>query len=631
MLRAKTKTARVLSLGLLVSGLAMIAIGFEGGEESHRSSTAAPVPPRGKMGQDLFLAIDHRDVAAVQSLLDKGADPNSRNGLEMTPLHIAAASYQPEVVQALLKAGASFDMNTNYGTPLAFAAMTGNAAGVDTLLAKGAKVNTRRNDGTTVLMMACNSGSPQVVSELIKRKANVNAKNDSQSTALIYAARNGHTEVGEMLIKAGASIEAADEEGQTPLMTAAMRGNTAFVNMLLKHKAKVNSRNIQGQTALILATAYGDNTEIVKSLLKAGADQNIRDKRNRTASAFATARGYKSAALLKKPSASDVAAIKIPQTPKASVASSLKALESSMNRFTQRATCISCHHEGLGRMLTASAKDRGFSIDKNLQKIQAARVDGAATALKPLHEMALKSDEAMKQVPLIEMNEVTSGYTWLMAGMGAQKEPANPARAAMASVLAKQQSPEGFWSFSLPRVPMQSSFFTLTALSVQAINTYGSKANSEEFADQVARAKNWMLAAPAKNIDDLAFRVLGLKWSKATAAEMQSSISELKKHQHADGGWGQEPGMASDAYGTGLALYALHNGGGMSVSDPVYKRGVQYLLRTQDSDGTWFVTKRALPANNYLNTDYPHAEAQYSSFNGACWATLALLDTLPKK
>lgn len=60
-------------------------------------------------------------------------------------------------------------------------------------------------------------------------------------------------------------------------------------------------------------------------------------------------------------------------------------------------------------------------------------------------------------------------------------------------------------------------------------------------------------------------------------------------------------------------------------------QGVQYLLRTQDADGTWFVTKRALPVNNYMNAEYPHAEAQYSSFNGACWATLALLDTLPKK
>ncbi len=632
MLRAQTTTVRVLSLGLLASGLVMISNGFAGNEGPRRSSTGAPVQPRGKMGQDLFLAIDHRDTATVQALLDKGADPNSQNGLEMTPLHIAAASYQPDVVQALLKAGAKVDFETVYGTPLAFAAMSGNAMGAETLLQKGAKVNTKRSDSTTVLMMAANSGSPEIIAELLKRKANVNAKNDAGSTALSFAARNGNVAAGDLLLKGGAIVETADEEGMTPLMYAAMRGQNEFVNLLIKKGAKVNARNAEGQTPLMLAAAYGDSPEVVKSLLKAGADQKARDKRGRSAAAFAKVRGYKnSAALLNKPTSAEIAAVKVPANTRAAVTNSLKSLESSMTKFTQRATCISCHHEGLGRIVTASASARGFSTDKSLAKVQAARVGGMASGLKPLHEMAVKSDEAMKQLPLIEMNEVTAGYTWLMAGMGAQKEPADAARAAMAAVLAKQQSPDGFWSFSLPRVPMQSSFFTFTALSVQALNNYGSKASKDEIAERIGRAKNWMLSAPAKNIDDQAFRVLGLNWSKATTDQMQTAIAELKKSQQADGGWSQNPGLASDAYATGLALYALHNGGGMSVTDPVYKRGIQYLLRTQDADGTWFVTKRALPANNYLNAGYPHAEAQYSSFNGACWATLALLDTLPKK
>jgi hypothetical protein len=85
--------------------------------------------------------------------------------------------------------------------------------------------------------------------------------------------------------------------------------------------------------------------------------------------------------------------------------------------------------------------------------------------------------------------------------------------------------------------------------------------------------------------------------------------------------------MQSDAYATGQALYAL-NESGMPVSDPVYQRGVKYLLRTQDRDGTWFVNKRAIPANNYLDAGFPHGESQCASFNGTCWAMMALLETV---
>ena len=50
--------------------------------------------------------------------------------------------------------------------------------------------------------------------------------------------------------------------------------------------------------------------------------------------------------------------------------------------------------------------------------------------------------------------------------------------------------------------------------------------------------------------------------------------------------------MESDACATGQALFALHEAGGMSSSDPFYRRGVEYLLRTQAADGTWHVKTR---------------------------------------
>jgi ankyrin repeat protein len=602
----------------------------KGGQAQHRRSIDPPVAAVGKLGQDLFLAIDRRDTATVKSLIAKGADPNCRNGLEFTPLYIAAASHQPEVVNVLLSAGAKFDADSPYGTPLMFAAATANTVSAKDLLARGANVNASRVDGITVLMMASNAGSPEFVAELLKRKADVNAKNYNDETALFFAARAGHEAVTKMLLDAGAKVDLADSDKQTPLMIAAANGHAAVVRMLLQKGAKPNATDAQGRTALILATSAGDYPEVVKTLLDGGAKANAADAKHRTAAAFAVVRGHeKSAALLGEPTSAALAAVGAPRDARQAVRSSLGLLQSSMGLFNKSTNCISCHQEGLGRIATGAAKERGFVLDGNVEKALTGRIRGALNAMQPLHAQALKNPEAMKQVPLIEINEVTSGDTWLLSGMAANGDAPTEATAAMAMVVARQQTPDGFWSFSVPRVPMQSSFFTFTALAIRSLQAYGPKASAAEIAERIQRAKGWLAKAPAQTSEDRASRLLGLKWAGATGDEMASAINAIKADQRPDGGWSQLPDLRSDAYATGQALYALRTGG-MSTSDPIYKKGLEFLLRTQETDGSWFVSKRAIPLNNYFSAGFPHGSSQYASFNGTCWATLALLETLPK-
>lgn len=282
-------------------------------------------------------------------------------------------------------------------------------------------------------------------------------------------------------------------------------------------------------------------------------------------------------------------------------------------------------------MATSSAKLRGFKFSSEMEQAQIGRLRGALGALKPLHEQALVNPEAMKQLPLIELNELNSGYGWMMAGMAYQNDQPTAATAAIAKVMAKMQSPDGSWTFALPRVPMQSSNFTFTALAVRSLNAYAPKSEMEQTAAQIARAKEWFLKTPAISSDDLAFRLLGLKWTGATMDERESAIAELLAAQREDGGWAQLPGMRSDAYATGQAMYALAVAGGVDVSSAEYQLGAKYLLRTQDEDGSWFVNKRATPVNNYFDAEFPHGESQYSSFNGTAWATMALLELLPRK
>ena len=81
--------------------------------------------------------------------------------------------------------------------------------------------------------------------------------------------------------------------------------------------------------------------------------------------------------------------------------------------------------------------------------------------------------------------------------------------------------------------------------------------------------------------------------------------------------------MESTAYATGKALVALQTAG-LPVSDPAYQRGVQFLLNTQQENGSWYVKSRAMGFQPYFDNGFPYAYDQWISAAGTSWATLAL-------
>jgi hypothetical protein len=65
-------------------------------------------------------------------------------------------------------------------------------------------------------------------------------------------------------------------------------------------------------------------------------------------------------------------------------------------------------------------------------------------------------------------------------------------------------------------------------------------------------------------------------------------------------------GTQRTAYASGQALYALHTAGKMPTSDAVYQKGVQYLLRSQNPDGSWHVKTRSIRVQPYFESGFPH-------------------------
>jgi len=108
---------------------------------------------------------------------------------------------------------------------------------------------------------------------------------------------------------------------------------------------------------------------------------------------------------------------------------------------------------------------------------------------------------------------------------------------------------------------------------------------------------------------------------------MRSFTEALMKEQQSDGGWTQLPGLRCDAWATGSALVALQRAG-VATTDPVYQRGVDFLLRTQFDDGSWWVRSRSWPFQPHFNSKFPHGKDQWISAGGTAWATIALLLTL---
>jgi hypothetical protein len=102
----------------------------------------------------------------------------------------------------------------------------------------------------------------------------------------------------------------------------------------------------------------------------------------------------------------------------------------------------------------------------------------------------------------------------------------------------------------------------------------------------------------------------------------------LLKEQRPEGGWGQAPALASDAYATGQAMVALRESGIVDASAPQYRRGVRFLLNTQFEDGSWYVRSRSIPFQPYFESGFPYHDDQWISVAATNWAAMALLFAL---
>lgn len=303
---------------------------------------------------------------------------------------------------------------------------------------------------------------------------------------------------------------------------------------------------------------------------------------------------------------------------KAAAERSVALLQKTGPEFFRKSGCVSCHHQTVTALAVSEARKRGLTVD---EKIAREQLQITALTMKSYRTRQLqRADHPANSAP-------STGY--LLLGMAAENYPPDETTDVSIIEMAGRQTPDGSWTAFGHRPPLEYSRIAATALAVRVMQLYGPPGLKTQFDRRIARARNWLVAAePACNAEHV-FRLLGLYWTGHDKNFIAGEVDALRKEQRDDGGWAQVVELESDAYATGLTLYALRNGGGLDPADSAYQRGVDYLLKTQHDDGSWFVKTRAFPFQPYFESGFPYGPDQWISSTATGFAAVALMYASP--
>jgi ankyrin repeat protein len=187
----------------------------------------------------LHLAVADGQEEIVRVLVEAGADLTARTEFNRTPLHLAL-QLRPEIVPLLRDLGAQVDAPS--------AAYLGDVDQLTRHLDDGTHAGDRAS-GVDLLSWAAFGGAARTAKLLLERGADVD------SGALHFAAGGGRLELVRLLLTAGADVNRRDPDtGRTPLHAAVAADPSGdapeIVRVLLAAGADVDATTNEGATAL---------------------------------------------------------------------------------------------------------------------------------------------------------------------------------------------------------------------------------------------------------------------------------------------------------------------------------------------------------------------------------------------
>ncbi len=276
---------RLILIGVVAAGV-MIGCGRRAagpGTTSSSQTSKQGAAPKAKVDGNpaqLIQAIDGHNIAALKQLLDRGVRAD-----DFLPLCEAAERNDVAATALLLERGAKVETKDQDGTTALVCAARTLEDTTDTmklLIAKGAT----SEDKTQALLTVAEASPPLTMSV-----SPAEAEKLMGTTAPEWNPEAAAAKKVKLLLDNGVPVDVRDKvrENATPLIWAARFGNTAVVQLLLSKGAEVDSRDNRGGTALIDAAcscAIADmpyTLDSVRLLLKKGADAEAKDKDDTTA------------------------------------------------------------------------------------------------------------------------------------------------------------------------------------------------------------------------------------------------------------------------------------------------------------------------------------------------------------
>jgi hypothetical protein len=489
----------------------------------------------------------------------------------------------------------------------------------------------RGTGGSTALMFAALYGDAALMKQLLSAGADSNAANAAGATPLMWAVPD--VEKLRLLLDAGADVNARSEENRTALVIAAgIVGAGPAVNLLLERGANASAPLAGGNPGALSEAARVDSPEVFRALLDHRADPRTVAPvflRTNCVGCAEMAGLAESGRLPRVPPPDRGLRPEFPESvpaflqgPKASLPATSVRVRAAVERslpliqqvdipFIKKTGCVSCHHNSVVSMAVAAAGRNGYRLDEALVAEQRRIIAGYLESWR---------ERTLQNIPIAGGVDTIS---YLMLGVREAGQSPDFATDAQAIWLERRQAADGHWPVTTIRPPIESNDIEVTAVSMRALQMYAPKTRTQEYRRAVQRAREWLKTAKGQTTEERAFRVLGLAWAEAGAAPIDRAARELLEIQQSDGGWAQLPTLASDAYATGEALVALQHAR-IGMDNPAFRRGVEFLLRTQVEDGSWYVKSRSVPIQAYFESGFPHRADQWISAAATAWATTAL-------
>jgi hypothetical protein len=311
-----------------------------------------------------------------------------------------------------------------------------------------------------------------------------------------------------------------------------------------------------------------------------------------------------------------------PEGARKAVERGLAFLQADAAKWREERKCASCHHGTMTVWALSEARSRGYPVDDETFR------DVTKWAKERLENI----DKPRDTRPGWSMVNTPALYLAMMALAVPTQDAVSPDELGrIAGHLLRHQEADGSWAWSSapaknrpPPVFESDEVATLLASIDLGPQVPTDTAEGAAVREARARAAAWLeKQEPGESTQARALQLFRDVRAGKPQAELEPGIERLFCLQREDGGWGQERGLASDAYATGQALYFLSLAG-VSRDRAEIRRAVTFLAASQKGDGSWPMTSRAHPGATPMTNPVP------ITYFGSAWATLGLMRSLPR-